>query len=55
MTGQRHVYVVHQFVVGVDDAIVQVGRIGAVVEEQQLAGVLVGLRVGRHAGARHPW
>ena len=37
----------HQIVVGVHDAVVQIGRLLAVVEEQQLVGALVDLGVRR--------
>ena len=47
--GQWHVDVVNQVVVLVDHAVVHVGRLLAVVEEQQLTGARVDLRVRRHA------
>ncbi len=47
--GQRDVDVVRQLVALVDDAVVHVRGLLAVVEEQQLAGFRVDLRVRRHA------
>ena len=46
---QRHVDVVHQLVVLVDHPVVHVGRLLAVVEEQQFAGGVVDLGVRRHS------
>jgi hypothetical protein len=47
--GERNRHVVHQPVARVDHAVVQVGRGGGVVEEQQLTCVIVDLGVGRDA------
>ena len=44
--------VVDHVFVGIDDAVVQVGRRGGVVEEQQLAGMVIDLGVGRDADVR---
>ena len=52
--GQRDRRVVRQPVVPVDHAVVHVGRVLRIVEEQQLAGALVDLGVRRDAVERHP-